>query len=259
MGCCSSKTTADVATGRGSGERSEDVCTPQPESGRASAVSSTKDQRNGSGGRRSRSGSRTSGSRTSRSRADSKSRADSRAEIGLALHEGEGEEAIRILDESLKETMGVPSPPTPESLTAVEASRPSRPHRMSVKMCDWELEAGRLARNESFEYGNPPDGLPTATASLGSRASAVGSRASTVDASPAVVYTITGHNYNLWTRATESERLSVVQAFEVNATVQRVEMVNALVSDVLGQAWGDVLKRNTTLTTLNLESNAIST
>ena len=50
-----------------------------------------------------------------------------------------------------------------------------------------------------------------------------------------------------------------MEAFGSNASVQRVEMVNAQVSDALGQAWGGALKRNATLTVLNLESNSIST
>ena len=70
-------------------------------------------------------------------------------------------------------------------------------------------------------------------------------------------YVLTGNV--LWGQATEAEKLAVVEAFGLNASVQRVEMVNAQVSDALGQAWGGALKRNATLTVLNLESNSIST
>jgi len=64
---------------------------------------------------------------------------------------------------------------------------------------------------------------------------------------------------SLWSQATDDEKQAVVKAFKSNNIVQQVEMVNAMVSDVLAQAWGDVLKRNRTLTILNLESNSIST
>ena len=112
-----------------------------------------------------------------------------------------------------------------------------------------EMEASRVARSESFEYGSAPE-QP--------RKASIGSRTSIAEA-PGSVYALTGHGYALWTRATEAERLAVVRAFGSNRVVERVEMVNALVSDALGQAWGEALQHNTTLTTLNLESNAIST
>ena len=49
-----------------------------------------------------------------------------------------------------------------------------------------------------------------------------------------------------------------MEAFSDESSVQRVEMVNALVTDALGQAWGGVLSRNSSITALNLESNSIS-
>ncbi|KAL1527616.1 hypothetical protein AB1Y20_009002 [Prymnesium parvum] len=104
--------------------------------------------------------------------------------------------------------------------------------RMGTKACDWEAEASRLANNLPTEYSVGTDNA---------------------------AYTITDSSHALWLRATENEQMLIVQAFGSNSKIQRVEMVNAMVSDVLAQAWGDVLKRNRTLTILNLESNSIST
>ena len=40
--------------------------------------------------------------------------------------------------------------------------------------------------------------------------------------------------------------------------VQRIEMANSFISDAVAQAWGEVLLRNASITSLNLESNSIS-
>ena len=64
---------------------------------------------------------------------------------------------------------------------------------------------------------------------------------------------MTGENSAKWMRATEEERLAVIEAFARNTTVTSVEMVNSLVNDRLGEAWGRVLKANNTITSLNLE------
>ena len=125
---------------------------------------------------------------------------------------------------------------TPEEVRAP----PKRPHHLSVKAVDWEAEAMQISHCEPFQFGS----IPCASVRT--------------DITAPAAYVITGHNHALWTRATEAERRCVVEAFATNTTVQRVEMVNALVTDALGQAWGGVLSRNSSITALNLESNSIS-
>lgn len=70
-------------------------------------------------------------------------------------------------------------------------------------------------------------------------------------------YTMTGNSH--WLKATESERRGVVGAFASNTSVTSVAFANSAVGDALGALWGDVLLKNTSLTALNLESNAVST
>ena len=61
----------------------------------------------------------------------------------------------------------------------------------------------------------------------------------------------------LWGRATEGERLQVVEAFGANTRVLQVEMANAHANDALAAAWARSLSTNNSLTSLNLESNSI--
>ena len=56
----------------------------------------------------------------------------------------------------------------------------------------------------------------------------------------------------------QEERERVVRAFASNDVVHSIEMVNALVNDKLAIAWGEVLLSNDSITSLNLESNSIS-
>ena len=98
------------------------------------------------------------------------------------------------------------------------------------KRTDWAAEAAAVGASEPFEYGS-------------------------CDAKE--TYMATGSP--LWARATAEEQLAVIDAFCTNASVETVEMVNAGVTDALAAAWGRVLARNARLTTLNLESNSIST
>ena len=72
-----------------------------------------------------------------------------------------------------------------------------------------------------------------------------------------VAYSITGQNATLWARATEAERRAVIEAFGSNE-VTTVAMVNAHINDAVGQLWGEVLQRNRSIVSLNLESNSIS-
>ena len=145
----------------------------------------------------------------------------------------------------LADAMSVADVPIPEPLPAPNSApdkQPKGPHHLSVKAIDWLAEANNVAQSLAFAYGNMLDAPRT---SIGSDIEAP-------------TYTLTGHNYALWTRATEAERRAVVEAFTTNSVVQRVEMVNALVTDTLGQAWEGVLSRNSSITALNLESNSIS-
>ena len=101
---------------------------------------------------------------------------------------------------------------------------------LAARAVDWHVEAARVAASEPFEYGR--------------------------DGSDGAVYMATANG--LWLRATEEERVALVEAFADNTSVTSVEMVNSLVNDRLGEAWGRVLQRNATITSLNLESNSIS-
>lgn len=60
-----------------------------------------------------------------------------------------------------------------------------------------------------------------------------------------------------WPRAKVDERAGVVAAFGTNTTIRAAGLAGASVDERLGVLWGQVLQRNRTLTSLNLESNAL--
>ena len=70
-------------------------------------------------------------------------------------------------------------------------------------------------------------------------------------------YSLTGEA--LWGRAKPEERLALVRAFASNSHVVCFELANSGAPDAIAEAFGDALKSNATLTSLNLESNAIGT
>ena len=121
-----------------------------------------------------------------------------------------------------------------ERLKSGVSSPPSK-SIAGVNVADWSAEAKRVALSALLQY----DAFPISDSQ-----------------SKMETYILTGSV--LWGQATEAERRCVVEAFATNTTVQRVEMVNALVTDALGQAWGGVLRQNSSITALNLESNSIS-
>ena len=106
--------------------------------------------------------------------------------------------------------------------------------QFAKKVCNWRSEAERLENDYPFVYGH------------------LASDQSYHE------YALVGHYSVLWCRATAEERLAVIEAFQSNAMVKKVEMFNALITDEEAQAWGRVLASNQTLTSLNLETNAIS-
>ena len=105
-----------------------------------------------------------------------------------------------------------------------------------VKVVDWEAEAARIAASEETECGAADD--------------------ADVAADQASAYVLTGNAH--WKRATEKERRAVVDAFATNRRVLAVQMSDAFVGEAMGEAWGAVLATNTTLLSLNLESNSLS-
>jgi len=105
-----------------------------------------------------------------------------------------------------------------------------RTEGLAARAVDWQAEAAKVAASEPFEYGR--------------------------EGQDATVYMATSNG--IWLRATEEERLAVIEAFATNTAVSSVEMVNSLVNDRLGEAWGRALAANTCITSLNLESNSIS-
>ena len=117
-----------------------------------------------------------------------------------------------------------------------EAARRNKMKRslLSKKAVEWLDEAAKIATNQQCYYG---------------------SEAGTGDGT---LFSLTGHNAMLWGRATEAERRAVIDAFASNTVVTTVAMVNAYINDELGTIWGSVLSRNGTITSLNLESNSIT-
>ena len=105
-----------------------------------------------------------------------------------------------------------------------------------VKVVDWEAEAARIAASEETECGAAAD--------------------ADVATDQASAYVLTGNAH--WKRATEKERRAVVDAFATNRRVLAVQMSDAFVGEAMGEAWGAVLATNTTLLSLNLESNSLS-
>ena len=105
-----------------------------------------------------------------------------------------------------------------------------------VKVVDWEAEAARIAASEETECGAADD--------------------ADVATDQASAYVLTGNAH--WKRATEKERRAVVDAFATNRRVLAVQMSDAFVGEAMGEAWGAVLATNTTLLSLNLESNSLS-
>ena len=108
-----------------------------------------------------------------------------------------------------------------------------------VNVADWAAEADRVASSSPpYAFGRPTGQLPKGVAA---------------DA----CYSLTGEA--LWGRAKPEERLALVHAFASNSHVVFFELANAGAPDAIAEAWGDALKSNATLTSLNLESNAIGT
>ena len=64
---------------------------------------------------------------------------------------------------------------------------------------------------------------------------------------------------SLWAAASESEKRCTIEAFASNTSIQAVEMSSSMINDTLAQAWAKVLPHLSALTSLNLESNSIST
>ncbi len=61
----------------------------------------------------------------------------------------------------------------------------------------------------------------------------------------------------VWRAATCDEQVGVICAFGANRAIECAEMVNAGLTDAHARAWGEALSVNSTLTSLNLESNGI--
>ena len=108
---------------------------------------------------------------------------------------------------------------------------------LRTKQTDWAGEAARIGASRPPQYG----GGELRTEGLSS------------------AYEMSGHNAALWGRATEAERHACVEAFASNTVVTHVHFVNAYINDELGKVWASVLCRNRTITSLNLESNSITT
>ena len=106
---------------------------------------------------------------------------------------------------------------------------------MRQKAVEWQEEAARIASSQPFHYGSSEDGMSDGTK-----------------------FSLTGQNAALWARATIPDRRAVVEAFATNSVVSSVAMVNAYINDELGARWGSVLTRNQTITSLNVESNSIT-
>lgn len=113
--------------------------------------------------------------------------------------------------------------------------------RDATMVADWDAEAQRIGASQMFEYGHPSVGSPHEKLDRG------------------IAYVATGSL--LWSRASQDEQLRVIRAFGTNTTITTVVMVNVVstgaASDAVAQAWADTLRTNSTITSLNLESNGI--
>jgi hypothetical protein len=120
-------------------------------------------------------------------------------------------------------------------------------HSPAVRVADWAAEAKRVAASAPCEYANAA-AVATSPPTLRTSAAA--------PTPEAVVYAMT--NSSLWARARHDERRAVIAAFATNTRFTAVDATSAYVNDELAAAWAEVLTKNTTLTSLNLESNQIA-
>lgn len=125
--------------------------------------------------------------------------------------------------------------------TGVEDTRAA-----AKKAHDWMNEARKLAASLPFDYGRPRDQAGAGVAAV--------VRGGEMEAPTQYVLT----DNTLWRVATESERLAVFTAMGTNTVVTSFEAVNAFLNDPLACALGDVLRGNTSLTYISIESNSIS-
>ena len=121
----------------------------------------------------------------------------------------------------------------------------------TITTIDWSAEADKIARSEAGTVG-----AAAAAAAAAAATSGLSPASATSVAADGEGYVLTGNTH--WLRAKEEERRQVVGAFERNTSVRFVSLANSGVSDADAALWGQVLSRNTTITSLNLESNSIS-
>jgi hypothetical protein len=109
--------------------------------------------------------------------------------------------------------------------------------RAATKVIHWEVEAQRVATSQPYEYGVPLEAVE--------------------EGAQQTTYTVAGSP--LWRAATERERVAVIEAFHTNQKVTSLALPSALITDAIAAAQlGELLEFNQTLTSLNVESNLIS-
>ena len=109
--------------------------------------------------------------------------------------------------------------------------------KASVKAFDWAVEARNISESRPFEYCKPDD--------------------ATSEAAKQLSYVATGSA--LWNAAKEEERIAVLAAFCSNTKVTSLVLANALLTDaVVADQFEALLASNSTLTSLNLESNRVA-
>ena len=119
----------------------------------------------------------------------------------------------------------------------------------NMRAVDWMEEARRIRSNEPPQYGQGASGDSGKVAEL-TNSPSLGSEGS-------VSYSLTGNGS--WLRAKDDERYDVIAAFGTNTSIDTVIFASANVDETLGVLWGQVLERNRTITSLNLESNTLQT
>ena len=105
------------------------------------------------------------------------------------------------------------------------------------RQVDWAAEARSVAESLPYEYGVPVE----------------------AESSEARQQKYSVYGSPLWKAAKEEERAAVLSAFQTNTKVTSLVLVNGFITDALAAAHlAALLQSNSTLTSINLESNHIS-
>ena len=137
-----------------------------------------------------------------------------------------------------------------ERMSSIEGSVAAAIDEMNTVAVDWAHEARCIAQSEAH-----PEPALVGARELPNAAAAAGGGGGS-GGGGAAYYSLSGSM--AWLKATDDERRGVIEALATNTTIATLNLANCNISDGLGAAFGDVLRANSTLTCLNLETNALS-